>query len=141
MRDGAKLSTTVYLPPGEGVFPTVLVRTAYNRLGMQGVEFARRGMAFVAQDCRGRYDSEGEWYPFVHEQADGEDTLAWVARQPWCNGRVGMFGDSYLAATQFYAALSGSEHLCAINPRFMAGDCWKRAYYCDGAFSLGLTWS
>ena len=52
-----------------------------------------------------------------------------------------MFGDSYLAATQFYAALSGHPALCALVPRFMAGDCWKRAYYCDGAFSLGLTWS
>lgn len=143
MRDGVALATTVCLPAGPGPFPTVLVRTAYNRVPMvrQGVQFAERGLAFVAQDCRGRYDSGGEWYPFVHEAEDGADTLAWLGRQPWCNGRVGMYGDSYLAATQFYAALADPGYLCAINPRFMAGDCWKRAYYCDGAFSLGLTWS
>ena len=141
MRDGVTLATSVHLPEGDGPFPAVLVRTAYNRVPMQGVEFVQRGMAFIAQDCRGRYASGGEWYPFIHEQEDGEDTLNWIASQPWCDGRIGMFGDSYLAATQFYAALSGSEHLCALNPRFMAGDCWKRAYYCDGAFSLGLTWS
>ena len=98
-------------------------------------------MALVVQDCRGRYDSEGEYYPFTHEGEDGYDTLEWLGRQPWCNGKVGMFGDSYLAATQFYLAPLGSPYLRALNPRFMAGDRWKRAYYIDGAFSLALTWS
>ena len=141
MRDGVGLATTVFLPEADGAYPTVLVRTAYNRVPMAGVDFARRGIALVAQDVRGRYDSGGDWYPFIHEADDGEDTLNWLVSQPWCNGRVGMFGNSYLAATQFYAALSGHPALCALNPCFMAGDCWKRAYYCDGAFSLGLTWS
>lgn len=141
MRDGVGLATTVFLPQAQGRYPVVLVRTAYNRVPMNGVDFARRGIAFVTQDVRGRYDSGGDWYPFVHEAADGADTLDWLVAQSWCNGRVGMFGDSYLAATQFYAALSGHPALVALNPRFMAGDCWKRAYYCDGAFSLGLTWS
>lgn len=141
MRDGVRLSTTVSLPEGDGSFPTVLMRTAYNRVPVQGPEFAERGLALVVQDCRGRYDSEGEWYPFIHEEADGADTVEWLRHQPWCNGRVAMFGDSYLAATQFYAALACKDTLCGINPRFMAGDCWKRAYYCDGVFSLGLTWS
>ncbi|MCE5239016.1 CocE/NonD family hydrolase [bacterium] len=141
MRDGVALATTVYLPEAEGAYPTVLVRTAYNRVPMQGVEYARRGMAFVVQDVRGRYGSGGDFYPFIHEAQDGEDTLNWLVAQPWCNGRVGMFGDSYLAATQFYAANTGHPALVALTPRFMAGDCFKRAYYCDGAFSLGLTWS
>ena len=141
MRDGVTLATTVYLPREGGAFPTVLVRTAYNRVPVQGAQFARRGLAFVVQDVRGRYGSGGRWYPFVNEAADGEDTLNWLVAQPWCNGRVGMFGDSYLAATGFHAALTGHPALCALVPRFMAGDCWKRAYYCDGAFSLGLTWS
>ena len=141
MRDGVRLATTVCLPEGDGPFPVVLVRTAYNRVGIPGPAYAERGLALVVQDVRGRYDSEGEYYPFINEEADGADTLRWVRGRPWCNGKVGMFGDSYLAATQFYAALGGDEALCAINPRFMAGDCFKRAYYCDGAFSLGLTWS
>ena len=141
MRDDVRLSTTVFLPAGVGPFPTVLVRTAYNRVGITGQGFTDRGLALAVQDCRGRHDSEGEWYPFVHEAQDGLDTLEWLRRQPWCDGRVGMFGDSYLAATQFLLATTGTTGLTALNPRFMAGDCWKRAYYCDGAFSLGLTWS
>jgi putative CocE/NonD family hydrolase len=141
MRDGIHLSTNVFLPSGTGPFPVVLVRTAYNKHGIGPGEWIRRGIAVVSQDCRGRYDSEGTWYPFVNEARDGFDTLEWLGAQPWCNGSVGMFGDSYLAATQFTVAAEGSPYLKALNPRFMAGDCWKRAYYCDGAFSLGLTWS
>ncbi len=141
MRDGTKLSTTVYLPLGEGPFPIVLVRTAYNRVGIYDPFLIKHGMALVVQDCRGRYDSQGEFYPFIHEADDGFDTLEWVGRQQWCNGEIGMFGDSYLAATQFHAAVTGNKFLRVLNPRFMAGDCWKRAYYCDGAFSLALTWS
>ncbi len=119
----------------------VLIRSAYNRAGMCDEYFPRHGIAVVVQDCRGRYEGEGEFYPFVHEAADGEDTLAWIGSQSWCNGRIGMYGDSYLAATQFALGATGSPLLAALNPRFMSGDCWRRAYYCDGAFSLGLTWS
>ncbi len=141
MRDGVQLSTTAYLPTQNLPCPAVLVRTPYNRAGFYDPYFTDHGMALVVQDCRGRYDSEGEFYPFVHEADDGFDTLAWLAAQPWCDGRIGMFGDSYLAATQFAAAVSGSPHLTSLNPRFMTADPWKRGYYCDGAFSLGLTWS
>ena len=140
-RDGVGLATTVILPARDGSFPVVLVRTAYNRGGMRSTWFAEHGMALVTQDCRGRYGSGGTHVPFRNEAADGYDTLKWIAEQPWCNGRIGMYGDSYLAATQFSAVQEGAHLLQALNPRFMAGDCWKRAYYCDGAFSLGLTWS
>jgi putative CocE/NonD family hydrolase len=141
MRDGTKLATNVYLPLKGETWPVVLVRTAYNRTGCFDAFFPRHGMALVVQDCRGRYESEGEFYPFINESTDGRDTLEWIGRQPWCNGKIGMFGDSYLAATQFHAALTGNPLLRALNPRFMAGNCWKRAYYCDGAFSLALSWS
>jgi len=141
MRDGVHLLATVALPEGQGPFPVVLVRTAYNRAGISGAEFTKCGLAFVVQDCRGRYGSEGEWYPFTSEAQDGFDTLEWIAAQPWCNGRIGMFGDSYLAGTQFYVAPMGNPHLVALNPRFMSGDLWRNAYYCGGAFSLALTFS
>lgn len=141
MRDGATLAADVYLPPGDGQYPVVLVRTAYDRTGIFDAFFPAHGMALVAQDCRGRYDADGDHYPFIHEADDGADTLAWIAAQPWCNGRVGMFGDSYLGAVQYAVAPSGNPVLAALNPRFMSGDCWKRAYYVDGAFSLALTWS
>jgi len=140
MRDGVRLATDIFLP-GPGSHPVVLVRTAYNKTSAAALAFTGKGMAYVSQDVRGRYQSEGDWYPFIHEAADGFDTLEWIGRQPWCNGKIGMFGDSYLAATQFLAAPEGSEYLCALNPRFMAGDVWKRAYYCDGVFSLALTHS
>jgi hypothetical protein len=119
----------------------VLQRTAYNRNVYYDGHCVANGIAFVVQDCRGRYDSEGKHYPFVSEPEDGEDTLTWLWQQPWCNGKVGMYGDSYLAATQFLLAPSGDPLLVALNPRFMSGDCWKRAYYIDGVFSLALTWS
>ncbi len=141
MRDGVSLATSVYQPLREGMYPVALVRTAYNRLGLFDRFFPEHGMILVVQDVRGRYDSEGEYYPFTHEAADGRDTLEWIHSQPWCDGKVGMFGDSYLAATQFAAAMDSAEMLHVLNPGFMAGDCWKRAYYCDGAFSLALTWS
>ncbi len=141
MRDGVKLATTVSLPAGDGPFPVVLVRTAYNRLGCRNGGLTRAGLAVVSQDCRGRYDAQGEFYPFLNEGADGLDTLRWIRAQPWCNGKVGMYGDSYLAAVQFYLAPLAGEELTALNPRFMTGDPWKCAYYLDGALSLALTYS
>ena len=141
MRDGVALYATLHLPLEEGVFPAVLVRTAYNRANNYDRYFTAHGMALILQDTRGRYDSEGVHNPFVNEAEDGEDTIRWIARQPWCNGRVGMYGPSYLAAVQFLAAPRCPDLFTAAAPMFMSGDCWKRAYYCDGAFSLALTWS
>lgn len=141
MRDGISLSATILLPPEEGPHPVVLIRTAYNRMMYLDSYFPKNGMALVVQDCRGRYESDGEFYPFVNEAADGFDTLEWIGQQPWCNGSIGMFGNSYLASTQLLAAPEGSRFLQVLNPCFMAGDCWRRAYYCGGAFSLALIWS
>jgi len=141
MRDGVRLATTIFLPLEEGQYPAVLVRTAYNRMGFNGSDFTRRGMALVVQDTRGRYGSEGDFYPFTAETDDGLDTLDWLAAQPWCNGRVGMFGDSYLAGTQLAVMAPGHKSLAALNPRFMTGDPWRHAYYFDGVFTLALTFS
>jgi len=141
MRDGVVLATSVFLPLTGGPYPVVLVRTAYNRNGYMDNTFPAGGIAYVVQDCRGRYDSEGSFEPFINEPADGFDTLEWIGRQPWCNGRIGMFGDSYLAAVQLAVGPMGNRFLKALNPRFMAMDCWKHAFYVDGAFSLALVWS
>ncbi|HHV57027.1 MAG TPA: CocE/NonD family hydrolase [Firmicutes bacterium] len=119
MRDGVKLATEVYLPgdllPGTKV-PTILIRTPYGRTKFAEPElrFVFRGYAVVAQDCRGRGDSEGEWLPFVHELADGSDTLDWIAAQPWSDGKVGMIGGSYGGFVQWAAAGSGNPHLKAM---------------------------
>ncbi|MCX5661975.1 MAG: CocE/NonD family hydrolase [Planctomycetota bacterium] len=143
MRDGVKLATTVFLPPADEPCPAALVRTAYNRAWGSDCGFNAKGIAFVVQDVRGRYGSEGEYYPFDAEEADGLDTLDWLLAQPWCNGKVGMFGDSYLAGTQFAVARPASKagKLVALNPRFMTADPWLQGYYCGGAFSLALTFT
>ncbi len=142
MRDGARLATTVFLPPEGESFPVVLVRSAYGRqMGWAARDFLERGIALVTQDTRGRYGSDGHFYPFVYEENDGLDTLDWLAEQEWCDGRVGMFGASYLGAVQFAVASSNHPTLRALNPQFMAGDCWQHAYYFDGVYSLGLTFS
>ena len=119
-RDGVRLSADLYLPAGHGPFPVLLVRTIYDNQAAGALRwvprFVESGYAVVAQDCRGRFDAEGAWEPYVHEAADGHDTLEWIGAQPWCDGRVGMFGSSYVGYTQTQAALGGSEHLKAIVP-------------------------
>jgi len=143
MRDRAELATTVYLPLEGDCFPVVLTRTSWNRANFRdaALEFVRRGIAFVAQDVRGRHGSQGHFYPFDSEKNDGLDTLDWLAEQEWCNQRVGMYGDSYMGAVQFAVAPYNHPLLKALNPRFIPGDTWQCAYYRDGVYSLGLTFS
>ena len=118
--DEVSLATNVYLPAGPGPFPTILVRTPYHRSGLQGQArpFVERGYAFVAQDCRGKYDSEGQFTSLVNEAADGNAALDWVAGQSWCNGRGGLWGRSYLGIVQMPAAAGGHEVLmCGVTRR------------------------
>src|SRR5438105_518328 len=97
-RDGVTLRADVYRPAGEGTFPVLLQRTPYNK--QNAAEFGRmavaRGFMVVVEDVRGRYESDGEWYPFKHEIEDGYDTVEWAAALPHSNGKVGMFGGSYV---------------------------------------------
>jgi putative CocE/NonD family hydrolase len=65
---------------------------------------AGRGFTVVVQDTRGRWASDGDGYPFVHEQHDGYDTVVWCTEQQWSTGRVGMYGASYVGYTQYAAA-------------------------------------
>ena len=117
-RDGVELATDVWRPDGPGPWPVVLVRTPYHRQGgsAQGAYFSDRGYVFVIQDTRGKYDSDGEFRPLDDEEADGQDTLDWVANQTWCNGRIGMVGRSYLGIVQIPAAAGGHEALRCIVP-------------------------
>src|SRR5207302_1939600 len=116
-RDGVGLATDVYRPAGHGPFPVLLERTPYDKSAPSRSErtaaaapprsrtevaayFVRHGYAVVYQDCRGRYKSEGRFTKYLSEAEDGFDTLVWLVRQPWCNGRIGTFGLSYAAHTQ-----------------------------------------
>jgi putative CocE/NonD family hydrolase len=142
MRDGLELSTDVYLPAEGGPFPVLLNRNPYNnnldRYVIDAVYFAQRGYAAVTQDVRGRWDSPGEWYPFVHEMQDGYDTLEWVARQPWSNGKVGLWGASYHGLAQWLAAQMGHPSLAAMVPRVATSHQYHHWVYTGGAFQLGF---
>src|SRR3954463_3115797 len=102
MRDGAALRADVYRPNAEGKFPVLLQRTPYNKDGdgSFALRAVPRGYVVVVQDVRGRYTSQGDWYPFKYESQDGYETVEWAAALPYSNGKVGMFGGSYVGATQ-----------------------------------------
>lgn len=123
MRDGVRLATDLYLPDSPGHLPAVLVRLPYDKCGRYTFMpqlapwFTERGYAFVVQDVRGKYRSEGETMPFVHEIDDGYDSLDWIVSQPWSSGAVGMWGDSYYGFTQWAAVACGHPALKAIVPR------------------------
>ncbi|MEM7504794.1 MAG: CocE/NonD family hydrolase, partial [Pseudomonadota bacterium] len=141
MRDGTALATDVYLPDSEGPFPTLLVRDIYTNgsaaVRQQYAKFATTNRyAFVFQSARGRYDSEGQWYPYFQEINDGDDTLTWISEQPWSDGQVGMFGSSYLASVQWLAALNRNPALVAIAPAVSPGNYYRDVAYPGGAFSL-----
>jgi putative CocE/NonD family hydrolase len=135
-RDGIVLRTDVYRPAGEGNFPVLLVRTPYNKDGFAafGRRGAARGFMVVAQDVRGRYASEGEWYPFKHEIEDGYDAVEWAAALPHSNGKVGMFSGSYVGATQMLAAIGRPPHLAGICPIVTASNYHENWTYQGGAF-------
>ncbi len=139
MRDGVKLSANIFLPDTDGRFPVIFQRMPYGASGRDPGEFyAKRGYALVIQDCRGRHDSEGDFYPFRDDTPDGLDSLDWICAQPWSNGRIGMFGPSYLGGVQW--AVAGERHpaLQAIVPNVIPIDFWKSGYWRNGAFSLAL---
>src|SRR4051794_36946465 len=98
MRDGVRLSTTIYAPAQEGRYPVLVARTPYGKSGERHTAefFAANGYVFVAQDVRGRGDSQGSLYPLRDEGPDGYDTIQWAAVQPWSNGKVATTGASYL---------------------------------------------
>jgi uncharacterized protein len=135
-RDGVTLKADVYRPAGDGSFPVLLQRTPYNK--DSSAEFARkavaRGFMVVIQDVRGRYTSEGEWYTFKHEIDDGYDTVEWAAALPHANGKVGLFGGSYVGATVMLAAISHPPHLAGICPVVTASNYHENWTYQGGAF-------
>ncbi|MBM7573046.1 putative CocE/NonD family hydrolase [Aquibacillus albus] len=99
MRDGIKLATHVYLPEGEGPWPTILMRNPYPHMNyfFGGILelFSSNGYAGVLQNCRGTSDSEGDWEPYLHERNDGIDMLEWLRSQEFVNGKIGLYGHSY----------------------------------------------
>lgn len=125
MRDGVRLATDIYRPAmgaevAEGRLPTVLERTPYNKergdFPEKGNYFTRRGYVLAVQDCRGRFKSEGEFYGYRDDPPDGYDTVEWIAKQPWSDGKVGTMGTSYMGWVQSALALLNPPHLASMFP-------------------------
>jgi len=135
-RDGVTLHADIYRPAADGQYPVLLQRTPYDKANTAAVArmAAMRGYVVVIQDVRGRYASEGEWYTFKHETDDGVDTVEWAAALPHSNGKVGMFGGSYVGATQMLAAIGHPPHLAGICPVVTASNYHENWTYQGGAF-------
>ncbi|HET6854231.1 MAG TPA: CocE/NonD family hydrolase [Pyrinomonadaceae bacterium] len=135
MRDGVTLAADVYRPVSNEKFPVLLQRTPYNRAGGAAManELASHGYVVVMQDTRGRFESGGEFYPFRNESADGYDTVEWAASLDQSNGKVGMFGGSYVGATQMLAAMAAPPHLVSIFPYVTASEYYDGWTYQSGA--------
>ncbi len=146
MRDGVHLAADLFLPRQTGRWPAILFRTPYSRKGPSSRSyrvFLQRGYAVVIEDVRGRYASQGVFQSIRQEGPDGNDTIDWIAGQPWSNTRVVMAGASYLGMVQWWAATEGNPHLAAIAPMFSGDDEYEdRFYSTGGAMQLGhrLLW-
>jgi len=144
MRDGVKLYVDLYLPAAPGRYPTIVWRTPYGvqRDGSHEalIRFAMNGYAVVAQDVRGRYESEGIWEPFRNEGKDGFDTIEWAAVQPFSNGKVATEGGSYNGHNQWQAATLNPPHLVAAFPALASTNIYANWLTMGGAFRLSFNY-
>lgn len=145
MRDGALLYADIYRPKGQGPWPVLIIRDPYDKVRAQNLTYAhpswyaRYGYIVVAQDLRGRWMSEGEWYPFKYEEEDGYDTVVWAAGLPGSNGQVGMYGFSYAGATQLLSAVHQPPGLATIIPALTSSDYHDGWTYRGGALHHAFT--
>ena len=146
MRDGIRLAANIWRPDTTGPVPTILIRTPYGKstvITSNYQAYVDHGYAVVVQDVRGRYESQGRFAPLAQEPEDGDDTLNWIARQAWSDGKVGMTGGSYLGIVQWKVAVLNNPHLKAIFPWVSGDDDYRdRFYSTGGAMKLGhrLLW-
>jgi len=139
MPDGAVLLADRWFPTDpSGELPTVVIRTPYGRriMGPIGRLYAERGYQMVIQSCRGTFGSEGEFAPVRNEQVDGRATLEWIAAQPWFDGRLVMWGGSYLGFTQWAVAEEPPDYLKALCLQVTASNFRDSVMYPGGSFSL-----
>ncbi len=146
MRDGIRLVSNIWLPDTTGKHPTLLIRTPYDKTPQfrrySLAAYVKAGYAVVLQDTRGRGDSEGQFDFYFPEGKDGYDTIEWIAKQSWSNGRVAMDGGSYLGTVQYLAARENPPHLTCIAPTAPSGRLFDEIPYQGGAFRLewALPW-
>lgn len=145
MRDGVRLAADVYLPAKNNIaitgrYPTILSRTPYDKEAPGTVReaqwFAEHGYAVVMNDVRGRFHSEGVWKMMLDDGRDGYDTIEWIAKQSWADGKVGMIGTSYPGGTQHAAAEMNPPHLTTIIPVDALSNVGIAGFRHSGAFEL-----
>jgi putative CocE/NonD family hydrolase len=143
MRDGVRLSTDIFRPTKPGQYPVILFRNPYGN-GTNGAyaslevgyKWAKLGYVYVHQDVRGRYDSEGKFYTYTAELADGYDAQQWAGSQDWSSGKVGTLGLSYMASVQWLSAHLRAPSLTAMIPMFTPFNYYKDVAFTGGAFAL-----
>lgn len=144
MRDGTILMADIYRPQESGDYPVILMRLPYDKAAAQTYVYASPEFyashcyIVVIQDVRGQYASQGEFYPFRDEAQDGYDTIEWAARLPGSTGKVGMYGFSYVGATQWLPATLKPPSLVAMVPAMTSSDYYDGWSYQGGAFSLAF---
>lgn len=119
MRDGMRLDATIYRPRDQKEpLPAIFTLTPYvaDTYLERALYFAKNGYVFALVDVRGRGNSEGEFEPFVNDGLDGYEVVEWLAKQPWCNGKVAMWGGSYAGFDQWATAKNFPPHLTTIVP-------------------------
>ncbi|WP_417735752.1 CocE/NonD family hydrolase [Rosistilla oblonga] len=143
MRDGVRLATDIYRPmvdgkPSEERLPVILSRLPYNKNGAKsrGAYYAKHGYVYVAQDTRGRYASEGVWHMLTDDGPDGVDCAAWIGKQPWSDGQIGMIGTSYFGGTQHAMAMAGAPELKTVIPVDAMANMGRQSIRNAGAFEL-----
>lgn len=150
LEDGVRLRADVYRPGGKGPWPVLLTRLPYDKteaaanLGFaHPAWYASQGYIVVAQDVRGRFASEGQFYPLRHEAADGRESVEWAARLEGSSGRVGMYGFSYGGMTQLLAATLRPPSLACFCPGFAPSQFYDGCLYNQGALALAFAagWS
>ncbi|MCI0622612.1 MAG: CocE/NonD family hydrolase [Acidobacteria bacterium] len=143
LTDGINLSADVYRPLTRGPFPAIYHSTAYDnsseRFVQYAVYFASRGYAWVQVDCRGRFDSEGDFMAFRYEASDNTEALAWLCEQPWCDGNVGMWGRSFAGISQGLTAPRRPQGLKCLLPEVCWSNMWRDGQLIHGALQLALT--
>lgn len=157
MRDGIRLATDIYRPKTDQPVPVIFSRTPYNfnswgdgeertRTAQRALEAVRRGYAYVVQNERGRYFSEGEWDILGLPLTDSYDAFSWLEGQDWCNGKIGLYGCSSTAEWQMAAASLKHPALAAMVPQGFGagvgrvGDYFEQGnWYRGGAHQLLFT--
>ncbi len=158
MRDGVRLSADIYRPVDNEKHATLFELTPYNNSwptpqtltttpttvgGVMGDawHFVKRGYAYVVVDVRGRYDSEGMFDPWRRDGEDGSDVIAWIARQPWSNGKVATIGASYTGWNQWLIARQQNPHHVAMLPYVGPSNAFTEIIRMNGAPNLDILFS